>query len=579
MLITRTAEITIEPDEPVAALWTFARTLRAGAILTDGARIEPRLLATSARGLKVLRDFKPDRARSVDFANAIAMIEELAQLPIHKVKSLHLIISAMGFRWKGSPLESTGSLVLLDGKSFRHKQRFRLAANLSFESPTAEGRVIEELLQSIESKAGLRFSGGSGFVQMSVQDAARATDAEVMMTALSWHELIESLTELLRGSVELKTVPHLMTAFQAIRYLGDPERARSCERIYFSRHATRWIKAEFQQYLSKSRELADGYFERAATADTLIGFAIDKKAGRYGKSFTISVSVALTSKRFAPSVDRPARMAVQLSRLYGIAPLPFQWTFDSAKDLSEAFSAATQLLRPVLELLEAEAPKLASAHLCQLSEFAGPRHLSARQAHEVALLRAREWAGDASPIALGAAAIEVPFPWPLAPHPPLDPAGRLCAGAAWSLTFHSQRKEENLFVRVPCHGTISLTTMDAPAGRQYPSDVDHILRQGWVDSPETLRVALATAQQLLVTISAANLLSCELRSEAAVPDSKMPLLPLRNGMFDMRAWWRMRFSDPHPQQTRRIEVRVPAYGDGTPRVEIRLPDGRLLNSG
>jgi len=43
--------------------------------------------------------------------------------------------------------------------------------------------------------------------------------------------------------------------------------------------------------------------------------------------------------------------------------------------------------------------------------------------------------------------------------------------------------------------TVTQTRLDAPAGRHWPSDVDQIMRDGWMDSDEAARAALAAAQE------------------------------------------------------------------------------------
>ena len=63
------------------------------------------------------------RTKGATFEQALALTEELTQLPPAKIKSLHFIMSAEGFRWKGSREGTKARLMLLDGKSLSAKRR------------------------------------------------------------------------------------------------------------------------------------------------------------------------------------------------------------------------------------------------------------------------------------------------------------------------------------------------------------------------------------------------------------------------------------------------------------------------
>jgi hypothetical protein len=130
MLIHCYTEIAVEPDEPMAAIATLVRALREFATDSDDARLELNLVATSKRGQAAIREFRPERTKGVPLSQALAIAEELTQLPPSKLNSLHLLATAAGFRWKGSEPGSSARAVLLDTKSFQRKQRFSLGAQL-----------------------------------------------------------------------------------------------------------------------------------------------------------------------------------------------------------------------------------------------------------------------------------------------------------------------------------------------------------------------------------------------------------------------------------------------------------------
>jgi hypothetical protein len=142
----------------------------------------------------------------------------------------------------------------------------------------------------------------------------------------------------------------------------------------------------------------------------------------------------------------------------------------------------------------------------------------------------------------------------------------------WWLHFYSRSKQEKLYVTVPCYGPIAQTRVDAPEGRQWPSDGDQILRDGWMDSVEALRLARAAAEEKGGLSSAVETQQFELSSRANVAASGVIRPPFREGMFVMEAAWRISFSRSSEKERRIVSVTVPAYGDGKPVVEVHAYD-------
>ena len=139
------------------------------------------------------------------------------------------------------------------------------------------------------------------------------------------------------------------------------------------------------------------------------------------------------------------------------------------------------------------------------------------------------------------------------------------------MQFHSRTKHENLYVTVPCHGPVTQTRLDAPAGRHWPSDVDQILRDGWMDSDEAARAALAAAQEKDAADSNTEG-QFELSSRANVLAAKVLGLPMRDDMFEITAAWRISFSRMNEKERRITSVSVPAHGGGAPVVEMHAYD-------
>ena len=143
----------------------------------------------------------------------------------------------------------------------------------------------------------------------------------------------------------------------------------------------------------------------------------------------------------------------------------------------------------------------------------------------------------------------------------------------WWLHFYSRRKQEMFYVTLPCYGPIGQTRVDAPAGRQWPSDGDQILRDSWMDSDEALRVARTAAEEKDASMLYEEMQQFELSSRAK-PAVGVIRPPFRDGMFVMESSWRISFSRRSEKETRIVSVTVPAYREEKAVVEVRAFDRR-----
>jgi hypothetical protein len=543
MLIQSNAEILLEQDEPIPVIRQFVKLLRDCAIDTDRAEIELNLVTSSARGQAAVQEFRPQRTKGMSFAAALAVTEELTTLSTAKIKSLHFMLIAQGFRWKGSREDSKARLALLDGKSFQRKKRFSFYGIVSFDADSAEEPFIGAMLARIEQESKLRFNLKASQMILDRNEPGRATQEELFVTALVWNQLGEDVGKKVRDSIPLDGDPHLMTSPQAMNFIFDPKKMGNSVRVDFTRIAKRWLKQEFGEYSPTGNEFGADVFLKKVTPDVFVGFSIDKRNRAFSKEFTIVLFAGLTSPRFAPAADRPLYLSLNLFRLFGFAPLPLQWTYETPADLEEALASAAKLLKQVLAIFAPEMTRLQNVNRRRLEEFEGPRNVSARQASELALPPAREWAADASLIRMtGTSVIALTFPMKPPAEPAIDGNGRLNMSGGWWLQFHSRSKQENLYVTIPCYGPVTQTKLDAPAGRHYPSDVDQILRDGWMDSGEAMHAAWAAAREKFPNASGGEPQQFELSSRQTVHAAKMFGRPLRDGMFEMHAAWRISFS-------------------------------------
>lgn len=572
------ANVPVEPDEPISAIRQFVRTLRDGAIDTDDSEIHLNLLGISARGKSTIQKFQPQRTQGAPWASALGIAEELTSLGKAEIKSLHFLLSAQNFRWKGSNKETSARVLLVDGKSFQRKKRFELSAHLVFQAETAEQPFIPEMLAAIAKATGIQFQLRASSMSFEPSEPGRVTPEELFVTMLTWTELFEEIGEKVRGEVSIANIPHLMTSYQSIDFQFDPAKRGKSIRVNFARIARAWLKKEFPEY-ARVQHVGDGELLQKRIADgvlTILG--VDKRPRAFSKEFEIVLGVGLTSPRFAPAEDRPFQLTEGLFRLFGIGPLAMKWTYHTEADLREALDGAAILLKKVLPLFESDAARMQDAHKRKPDEFAGPREISAKQAYDIAAPVAREWSSDAklTRVNSGPAVVAQYLPLNL---PVLNEKSCLATNGAWSLRFYSRSKEESLFTVVPSRGRVTQMRMHSPHGRQWPSDTDHILKEGWIDSSEALRQAQAVARGKQMPDAIGGIQVFELSSRANVA-SGFPLPPLRDGMFIMETAWRLTFSYSDDTGRTTTTVTIPAYEDGSPSLDSHTFDkhGRPVGS-
>jgi len=164
--------------------------------------------------------------------------------------------------------------------------------------------------------------------------------------------------------------------------------------------------------------------------------------------------------------------------------------------------------------------------------------------------------------------------------PELDDEGRLAASGAWRLILHSRKNRENLIVTVPYRGLITATRSDAPSGRHWPSEVDQVFRESWIDSGKALSLASANAREVAEWDSPPVLFELSSRANLNALASALGQ-PLRDGMFKVETSWRISFERRDAESRSTAIITVPAYGDGEPTIEVHSYDkhGRPIKFG
>jgi hypothetical protein len=566
----------LDQDEPIPAILQFVRLLRSYTVDSEGAEIDLQLLGASARAKSTIAAFKPERTRGVGLGKALEVTEELTSLQPSKVKSLQFLVTAENFRWKGSSPGTSARLALLDAKSFQKKKRFQLSAFLVAESPMAEDAAIDKMIADIAMATGIQFEKRVSTVNVGANEPGRVTSEELLVTALVWEEIIEHIRGTLSEKVSLAGIPHLMTTAQAHDFLFDPKKLGKSVRVNFSGIVRKWLKREFPDYKKTTDYLWEGEsLYKEIESGVMARLRMDKRARAFSKEFSISLGLGLTSPRYATSPDRPFDLPANLFQLFGLWPQPLQWTYFSASDLIEALSGASSLLKQVLPIFESQAKRIVQASSRRVSDFPGPRALSAKDAYYVALVPAKKWMEDAALLRANSMNIVGPYLRNIAfDLPTLDDQGRAAVGGGWRFSFYSRKKGVTLFVSVPFRGVITQTSMDSPEGRSWPSHADQILRDGWIDSVEALWLARAIIQDKSKLDPSAEVQLFELASHANVLAMGVIQGPMRDGMFPMERHWRISFSRMSDDGRSIAMVTVPAYGDAPPTIEVHDYDRR-----
>jgi len=174
------AAIPLVQDEPVPAIRQFVRLLRDGG---DRAEVNLNLIGTSARARRTIQEFRPERTKVEPFARSLEIAEELTKLGATQIRSLHFLLSAEGFLWRGSSEASSAKLLLLDGKSFHRKKRFDLSALLTFRANAPKEPFIEKMLGEITKATGIHFRVQTSLMRVQPNEPGRATPEELFRGA------------------------------------------------------------------------------------------------------------------------------------------------------------------------------------------------------------------------------------------------------------------------------------------------------------------------------------------------------------------------------------------------------------
>ncbi|HTA59440.1 MAG TPA: hypothetical protein VK805_14860 [Candidatus Baltobacteraceae bacterium] len=576
MKINCCLSLPLDEDEPIPAILQFVRILRSHAVDTESAEIDLHLIGMSARAKSTIEAFKPERTKGALFAKALEITEELTALQPARMKSLQFLLAAEGFRWRGSNPGTSARLALLDAKSFQRRKRFQLTALLAAESPMAEDAAIDKMIADIAKGTGIQFEKQASIVHVRANEPGRVTSEELLVTALVWEEIIEQIRETLSEKVSLEGIPHLMTTAQAHDFLFDPKKLGKSVRVNFSGIVRKWLKREFPDYKKTTDHSWEGEsLCKEIDKGVMARLRIDKRARAFSKEFSISLGLGLTSPRYAASPGRPFDLPANLFQLFGLWPQPLQWTYFSESDLFEALSGASGLLNQVLPIFESQAKRIVQVSSRKLSDFPGPRALSAKDAYDVALVPAKKWMEDAALLRANSINIVGPYLRNIGfDLPTLDDQGRAAVGGGWRFSFYSRKKAVTLFVTIPFRGAITQTIMDSPGGRSWPSHADQILRDGWIDSVEALWLARAIIHEKSKVDPSAEVQLFELASHANVLATGIIQGPMRDGMFPMEPRWRISFSRTSDDGRSIAMVAVPAYGDAPPTIEVHDYDKR-----
>jgi hypothetical protein len=555
--IRSVCDIPIEADEPVAVIRQFVRILRQCAVPATDARIAIRLIGVSARAATAIREFSPRRTDGASFAEALAIVEELAALAPAKLKSLSLHLSAEDFHWKGASAATRGKLQLLDLKSFRQKQRFGLTSILDLHAADPRSDEVVALLAAVKGQSGLGFSIESSAVVFEATDRQRATAEQLLVTQLAWNELTHAVAERLRPIVDIISLPQLMSSSASISYRFDPSKMGKSVRVDFRKIVQRWFKEHFADYEPRKVREDDHGIRKTIAPHLNLFFYFDKHPRAFSKTFTARFGMEFTAPQYAVTPDRPYRLQADFLELFEL--FMYGWSYFTKEDLLKALDGSLATIRSVLTLMEQGGPRyLGEALERKLDEFDGPREITAREACDLALPLVREWAYDATLNSIQLFLILTNTEFVTAGLPSHSGEGRLGPAGQWRMIFHSAARREKMQLLVPFRGVIRRSRFPFSRGEEMFSSPElgrlqglFAFVDGWIDSGQALERALSR-------VAPEGLTEAEL------------------GAFEMRYDWKngptWRFSlqkkkkKDHPFKT--VQVLVPAYGKGEAQASV-----------
>lgn len=555
MQIRSLCNIPIEADEPVAAIRQFVRILRRCAVPTADARVAIHLVGVSARAKTAIREFNPSRTDGALFADALTVVEELATVAPAKLKSLSLNLSAEDFQWKGAGPETIGKLHLADLKVFRQKKRFGLTAILDLHAADPRSDEVVALLVAVKKESGLSFSIESSAVVFEATDQQRATAEQLLVTQLAWNELIHAIADRLRPIVEITALPQLMSSDASINYRFHPSKMGKSVRVDFRKIVRHWFKQHFADYEPRKVIGDDHGIRKTIAPDLDLFFYFDKHPGAFSKTFTARLGMEFTAPQYAVMPDRPYRLQVDFLEVFDL--FMYGWSYFSKEDLLQALDGSQATIRSVLTLMEQEGPRhLGNALERRLDEFAGPRKITAREAYELELPLAREWASDATLNSIQLFPILTNTEFVTAGLPPHSGQGRLGPAGQWRIIFHSTAQREKMQLLVPFRGMIRRSRFPFSRGENAFTSPQlgrlqglFVFADGWIDSGLALERALSKVAP--EGVAEADLSTFEMRYD------------WKNGPT-----WRFSSHKKTNHQLKAVHVLVPAYGEDEVQVSV-----------
>ncbi|HEX7961946.1 MAG TPA: hypothetical protein VF493_18645, partial [Terriglobales bacterium] len=392
---------------------------------------------------------------------------------------------------------------------YRHGAQVRSASlSLRFQALSLKDRIVADTTAAASRLVELRFDKPmaafsqsstllpSGAAPVLVPDRRLqppSPEAQLIVLQTFWEALARAADKIGARTAELDSVPLLFSRFGSGEKRMRDVMAGKREKIDLPSRVKRFIKKHFPEYAADAADGEQLWFRKtvAPELDFLLMFDRVHHFG-LGKSFSIDFAVDFPNTAFGGLHTGGSRTRASIFRLFHQDWEKRVWAYATSDELNTALSGCRSLLGRVLPALEEQCKQLLLPVPDKLPIGIEQRGaLSAREAFEIVLPMAREWAGDSR---LEHLALVNMLPYREGITSAITREGRLHPHGAWSFKFLSKKRDLYCMYTIPHTGRIYWSYYRVSQGG-IPKYSAVLENDNWIDSTDIAQRAFAAVEQ------------------------------------------------------------------------------------